>query len=207
MSKRILALLLILSLLAGIPVLNAAAIDEDDVLRMIVIGNSYGYDSTQLLWKVYQTQNPDKKIQIGAMYYSGCSVEQHLNFIRQESAVYDYRRTDENGSWVTTNDVTLETGLLDQQWDIVILMQGSGRGGADHYYFTNGQIQKLQEYVLSKLEVKPQFYWNLTWVSPQDVYFQDPDYMTQPPDDWANTLLTSSNGDQLAVLTELVLKD
>ena len=199
MSKRILALLLILSLLAGIPVLNASAADEDDVLRMIVIGNSYGYDSTQLLWKVYQTQNPDKKVQIGAMYYSGCSIEQHLNFIRQESAVYDYKRTDENGTWVTTNDVTLDTGLLDQQWDVVILMQGSGRGGADPYYFRNGQIQKLQEYVLSKLEVKPQFYWNLTWVSPQDTYFQDPDYMTQPPEGWADTLLDKSNGDSLGL--------
>ena len=74
MSKRILAILLILSVLAGIPVMHASAAEEDDVLRMIVIGNSYGYDSTQLLWKVYQTQNPDKKVQIGAMYYSGCSV-------------------------------------------------------------------------------------------------------------------------------------
>ena len=122
MTKRILSILLILSLLAGIPVLKASAAEEDDVLRMIVIGNSYGYDSTQLLWKVYQTQHPDKKVQIGAMYYSGCSIEQHLNHIGQGSAVYDYKRTDENGTWVTTNDVTLETGLLDQQWDIVILL-------------------------------------------------------------------------------------
>ena len=66
MTKRMLAILLILSMLAGIPVLNASAAEEDDVLRMIVIGNSYGYDSTQLLWKVYQTQNPDKKLPDGS---------------------------------------------------------------------------------------------------------------------------------------------
>ena len=75
MLKRILAMLLIMSVLLGIPVMEVSAAEEDDVLRMIVIGNSHGYDSTQLLWKVYQTQNPDKKVQIGAMYYSGCSVE------------------------------------------------------------------------------------------------------------------------------------
>ena len=196
MLKRILALLIVVSLLTGIPVLEAAASGEDDVLRIFIIGNSYGYDSTQLLWKVYQTQNPDQKVQIGAMYYSGCSVEQHLNFIRQESEVYDYKRTDDNGTWVTSENVTMDTGLLDQQWDIVILMQGQYRGG-DDFYYTNGQIKKLQEYVLSKMEVKPQLYWNSPWIMPQDTYFQDPEYMTQPPDDWANTLLDRTNGDMI----------
>ena len=136
MAKRILALLLaavtMLSLVAcnqtptpspsetEAPTEPKVEVSTLDTQRILIIGNSHSIDAVQLLYDVLVAHEPDKQFVVGYLYYSGCAIWQHVNFFENKEAVYRYARNSD-GFWNAQEQVPLETGLVDQAWDIVFL--------------------------------------------------------------------------------------
>lgn len=179
----------------NIPNIQTAAgtddvVEDDGVLKILMIGNSHGVDATKMLGEVFKTAAPDQKFVIGALYHSGCRIDQHLSYIKNNEGNYIYYEIDEtksnwsripehkveNGVIVSgeqsngdiANGVTLDYGLLAQDWDIITLQQMSTYAAYDKGTYNFDQLDELVDYVLENATGAPKLYWHTSWTHPND---------------------------------------
>ena len=149
------------------------------MLKILVLGNSHGVDSSQMLGKIYRAEKPSQKILLGRIYHSGCRLDQHVDFLTNNKGQYIYYKTDENGVWKrikpkpldaeqANGDIidgaTMYDALADEKWDIVIMQTGSNSSGLIDTY--NEDVQTIQTYVKQILGYTPKFYWHMSWAHP-----------------------------------------
>lgn len=151
--------------------------EEAKVLKILTIGNSHSYDATQLLYEVFKAQAPEQEVVIGTLYYSGCSIAQHVSFASSNQPVYELS-VNSTGTWERTNDVTMQTGIRAQAWDIVVIQEVYA---GNEEVFQNDNRHKLVEYVNQNLSHPHIFVWNMDIVCPNDETFYTPTYDPQPP--------------------------
>ena len=77
--------------------------EEANALRIMILGSSRSVNTFHLLYEVFKDQMPDKEITLGVMYYSGCSMTMHTEFIKANKPVYAYYRN-KNGYWDIIRD-------------------------------------------------------------------------------------------------------
>lgn len=143
--------------------------EEAEVLKIMILGSSRSVNTFQLLWEAFKDQMPDQKVVLGIMYYSGCSISEHVDFVKNNQPAYDYYRND-SGRWVITNGVTMDVGLLDQAWDVILLQAGDG----DLENNMNEAGRKyLTEYVDDVIETPHAFWWHSTWFNSTDPELYD----------------------------------
>jgi len=167
---------------------------DDGVLRIFTIGNSHTNDCNQLLYEVFRAEAPQQQVMIGYLYYSGCKIEQHIQFAPNNQGVYEYS-LNADGNWVTVKSAEALRGLSDQPWDIVVLHEmnvaGSMRGA-----YANENINTLIKWVNDNLPNPHSFVWNLSWANPVDERLFAPDFDPQPPSGWKGTYQTLYNMDR-----------
>ena len=138
--------------------------EEANALRIMILGSSRSVNTFHLLYEVFKDQMPDKEITLGVMYYSGCSMSMHADFIKNNQPVYAYYRNN-NGYWDIIRDSYMEDGLRDQAWDVILLQAGTG----DTANNMNLEVRKfLTEYVDSVVTHPHTFWWHTTWFNSTD---------------------------------------
>lgn len=187
----------------SIPEVKAAyEAHEEETLKILTIGNSHANDSNWQLRNVFQQQNPDKKVVVGILYYSGCTVAEHVSFAQNNSAEYQYYKN-ETGTW--THDTAYDTmlkALEDEHWDIILLQEMNISLGQESS-FQNNNIQTLIDYVNAHTTSTPKIGFNMVWANPVTAAYLDADTrMThsmengQSLDGWINTYERVYNTDQ-----------
>ena len=165
--------------------------EEDKVLKIMIVGNSHSIDTFHLLQKVFADQQPDREIVLGILYYSGCTISKHVSFAQQEQAKYIYY-CNSGGVWDEMRETTLDYGLRDRVWDIIVF-QG-GRGDGENEYNLKGR--RTLEQIVSEHVAQPYtMMWQITWPSPDDPYFFTEDYPVQPPAGWMEYLINDFGHD------------
>ena len=134
------------------------------MLKIMILGSSRSINTFQLLYDVFKDQMPEQELVLGIMYYSGCSMSMHVNFIRQGANVYEYHRND-SGRWEIFKSVNMEQGLQDQKWDVVLLQAGTG--DLDNKLNESGRIF-LRDYVAEHVDHPHQLWWHSTWFNSTD---------------------------------------
>ena len=167
---------------------QAIQANEEGTLKILILGNSHSLDATNLLYEVFHTEAPEQKLVIGALYYSGCSIQQHKNFLTKNQKVYVYYKNDgtqPNRTWVK-KDATCLDALEDEQWDI-IFMQATG---ANPNLF-NGDWKIVVDYVMNHQDIAPKLGLHYSWASPDDyaLYLNDDAPYNHPnsPSSWRAT--------------------
>ena len=164
--------------------------EDDGVLKIIILGSSRSVNTFQLLYEAFKDQMPNQKLELGIMYYSGCSMTMHKKFIETNQPVYQYYHND-NGRWVITPGKYMREGLLAENWDVVMLQAGTGD--------QDKQMQKdvrnfLKDYIDDYVIDPYELWWHSTWFNSTD-----PDLYTgsKTPEDAAKVdqkaQLTSTN--------------
>ena len=170
---------------------------EEETLKILTIGNSHANDSNWQLREVFQQQNPDKKVIVGVLYYSGCSVEQHVRFAQGNLAEYQYYKN-ETGEWIgnDTPKDTMKDALIDEQWDIILLQEMNiGLGQAST--FANNNLQTLIDYVKSTAYGTPTLGFNMVWANPVTNDYWDADIRpTDLPNKWVERYEDAFGTDQ-----------
>ena len=138
--------------------------EEAEVLKVMILGSSRSINAFQMLWTAFQDQLPDQKVALGVMYYSGCSISEHVDFVKNNKDCYTYYFND-NGSWATTDNVTMDVGLADQAWDIVFLQAGDGDTANN---MNEAGRKYLVDYVNSIVKTPHTFWWHSTWFNATD---------------------------------------
>ena len=186
--KRTLAILLslmaVLSLLTACgtttpaettePVVTEPA-EEAKVLKVLTLGHSLSVNTGLMLNLVAHAEGYEG-MKVGTLYYSGCRLDQHVEYLTNNSPVYILYTS----STDTPDDppakaesVTMKDAILSDYWDIIV-MQGGTFDLAKPTTFTNGDIQTIQKYVNEhKRNPNAVFYWCLPWA-----FATDPDLVT-----------------------------
>ena len=173
---------------------------EEDTLKIIVIGNSHSVDAFRLLDKVFKDQDPEQNIVLGVMYYSGCSIKQHVQFAKAESPVYDYR-LNVDGTWVNNKESTLQDGLTDQQWDLVVMQAATADNDST---FNKSGRDELAAIVAENISTPYKLVWHMTWASPNDETFYAAGFDPQPPATWRDRYDNLYNFDYVTYLSSML---
>ena len=145
---------------------------EAGTLKILILGNSHSLDATNLLYEVFHTEAPEQKLVLGALYYSGCTIQQHKNFLTGNQQVYTYHKNDgtqPNRTWVKT-DATCLDALQDEQWDI-IFMQATGANPS----LFNSDWKVVADYLMNHQDIAPKLALHYSWACPDDyaLYLND----------------------------------
>lgn len=118
-------------------------VDDDGVIKILAIGNSFSQDATeQNLYEIITSEGIP--VIIGNMYIAGCSLERHLKNSGTDAKSYSYRKIT-NGNKKTTDNVSISKALKDENWDFVTLQQSSPFCGVYPTYARD--LPPLLEYV------------------------------------------------------------
>ncbi len=155
-------------------------------LKVLTLGHSLAVDSGHMLNMIAATEGYDQPMEVATLYYSGCPLWKHVNFIKQNSAVYYLylsSTTTPDAPPTITKGVTMEYGLEYDDWDIII-MQGGVFEIAHDATYTDGNIQFIQNYVNQhKTNPDAVFGWHMAWACPtdnelRDIYTSDKSFYT-----------------------------
>ena len=163
--------------------------EEAKALKIMILGSSRSVNTFYMLYDVFKDQMPDQEIVVGIMYYSGCSMSMHKDFIQRNAQVYRYY-LNTNGIWKITEPVTMEQGLKDQKWDVVFLQAGNG----DLANQMNLDCRLyITDYVDTMISDHPHEFWfHTTWFNSTDpVLYEN-----------ANTTIDPATVDQYKTLNQ-----
>ena len=104
-------------------------------LKILAIGNSFSQDATAYLEPM--AESAGMAVMVRNLCYPGCSLQQHYQFYREQSKVYDY---EENGCPTDKDKHSLGEALDKECWDIVTLQQCSTNSGLAETYEPCGII-------------------------------------------------------------------
>lgn len=179
-----------------LPTIANAVVDrEENTIRILTIGNSHGNDVNWQLRHVFQQQDPDRRVVVGFLYYSGCSIARHVTYAENNSPEYIYYKN-EYGTLVEKDGATMLDGLQDEPWDIVLLQEMNKRAGKEAA-FQNDNIDTLIDYVKANTTSDPKIGWHMVWANPVTAqYWDESTRPTKLPEGWVEEYTNDYNLDQ-----------
>jgi len=163
--KNILLFLLITTLHLPVVFGQKATPEDDDILKILAIGNSFSEDALEnYLYELAATA--DKKIVIGNMYIGGASLELHTKNINEDKANYSYRKIDLDGTKTTRKGISISNALKDENWDYISLQQASPYSG--QYDIIMKSLPQLLDYVKGVVSPDTKIVYHQTWAYQQD---------------------------------------
>lgn len=144
--------------------------EEAKVLKVLTLGHSLAVDAAHMLNLVAHAEGY-QEMRIGTLYYSGCPLYKHVEFLTNDSREYNLYVSSTltpNEPPQVMNDVTMGEAIKFDYWDIIVMQGGVFEiAAADTYKI--GHIQTIQKYVNdNKLNPSAEFVWNMAWAPPVD---------------------------------------
>lgn len=102
--------------------------NDDGILRVLAIGNSFSEDAIEYYLHELAAE-AGVKIIIGNMYIGGASLELHWQNAQENADAYEYRKISVDGEKVRIPNTSIATAINDEQWDYISLQQVSGHSG------------------------------------------------------------------------------
>ncbi len=171
----------------------------DDILNILMVGNSGSYYYCDELYEMLTAAGI--KARVCNLYYSGCRIDQHLEWFKPPIANYDYYAHDAGGR-AGAKDVSLQYALDQQPWDVITLQQAIGPKMAQSFDYamerTAGGAAALYK-VFRLQHPNAQYYWHEFWAF--EVGFNKPDGLGVVADtesQTAQSLVIRQVGDAIA---------
>lgn len=123
-------------------------------ISVLMIGNSFSVDVAHFTHQI--SLGSDVEIEVCVLYVGGCSLEQHVNFIKEGSTPYEWFINGES----TGRYIDLKTALLMKEWDYITLQQVSVFSGLKDTFYP--YINQLIDYV-KQYQKNPHFVLHKTW--------------------------------------------
>lgn len=136
--------------------------------KILIIGNSHSVDAFHFLHDAFSDQMPDEEVTLGILYYSGCSIDKHIGFYKDNDPACDYYKNTD-GEWsISKKTALLKAVLEDEPWDIVFLQ--AAKVDLDDTLNLDGR-RELEAIVNEHLKNPHGFGWHTSWPCPNDPYF------------------------------------
>ena len=152
--------------------------EEAKVLKVLTLGHSLALDSGHLINLICGAEGVGdyEEVVIGTLYYSGCSLKKHVQFMQEGATEYDlYVSSSKTPDQPPTimYKIDMRSAVLYDYWDIVVMQDGVFEIAQSSSY-TMGNAQTLQKFVdENKMNTSVRFAWHMTWVAPTDNTLRD----------------------------------
>ncbi|MGN0235464.1 MAG: DUF4886 domain-containing protein [Paludibacteraceae bacterium] len=113
-------------------VIQAGALQAEDTIRLLCIGNSFSWDAVEQEL-VPLCNAAGQAIVVGNLYYGGCSLAQHHGFLQQDTAAYEFRYLT-NDTTIRHKTYSLRQAITRYRWDYVSFQQASHDSGITSTY-------------------------------------------------------------------------
>lgn len=103
------------------------------VIRILCIGNSFSWDAVeQELVPLCDAKGV--QVEVHNLYYGGCSLQQHAEFLAKDTAAYSHRVCTNTEGRVEKDTISLKQALRDGKYDFISLQQASHDSGVRSSY-------------------------------------------------------------------------
>lgn len=125
-------------------------------IKILAIGNSFSMDGEQYLWNICK-EGGYEEVVIANLYKGGCTLEQHWNYISNKTESYTYYKNT-NGTWKSTSNITAQTAISEEEWDIITVQQGSSQStNTSKFDYLPNIITFIQDNSHARI------FWHMTW--------------------------------------------
>jgi len=133
-------------------------------IRVLCIGNSFSWDAVeQELVPLCEAKGV--QVEIHNLYYGGCSLQQHVEFMRKDTMAYSHRVCTNSEPRIVKDTVSLKQALTDGEYDYISLQQASHDSGIRLSY--EPWLSILIDTVRA-FQPHAQLCWMQTWAYSQD---------------------------------------
>lgn len=138
------------------------------LIRVLCIGNSFSWDAVEQEL-VPLCAEKGIEVEVHNLYYGGCSLQQHAQFMLRDTAAYSHRictnSQRQSQSRIIKDTITLRQALQDGQYDVISLQQASHDSGIRSSYepWLTMLIDTVRAY-----QPNAQLYWMQTWAYSRD---------------------------------------
>lgn len=141
-------------------------------MKVLTLGNSFSENAHRYLIHIMKEQGMEDVV-FGNLVASGCDLSQHLSNAKNDTKKYIYYKfTLEDNEYVpaepenkkgqsTQSRFSVNRALEDEEWDIVILQQVSGKSGVASTYGTT--LESLVSHIKNYVSEDCKFGWHMTW--------------------------------------------
>ena len=136
--------------------------NDDGVLKILTIGNSFSDDSMQYVYEIAKDAGVEN-VKLGNLYIGGCTLDVHATNARGNRSAYEYR-TNYTGAWRNAANCKMSDAIRSENWDYISLQQASGSSGMESTY---SNLSYLIGYVRN-LCPNAKIVWNMTWAYAQN---------------------------------------
>jgi len=133
-------------------------------IRILCIGNSFSWDAVeQELVPLCEASGVE--VEIHNLYYGGCSLEQHAQFLLLDTAAYSHRVCTNANPRIIQDTISLRQALQNGTYDYISLQQASHDSGIRSSYepWLTMLIDTVKSY-----QPAAQLCWMQTWAYSQD---------------------------------------
>ena len=134
------------------------------VIRILCIGNSFSWDAVeQELVPLCAAKGIE--VEVHNLYYGGCSLQQHAEFLLQDTAAYSHRVCTNAVPRLVKDTISLKQALRDGKYDYISLQQASHDSGirASYEPWLTMLVDTVRTY-----QPEAQLCWMQTWAYSQD---------------------------------------
>ena len=114
---------------SDISISSQAVAPQNKTVKVLMIGNSYAQDTMTYAHEIAKADGVN--MVCGVLYYGGCTVKQHVEFIKNNEAVYTYFK---NGGTDRLNANFYDV-LYDEDWDYITIQTGKGEQGLKQTFY------------------------------------------------------------------------
>lgn len=136
------------------------------LIRVLCIGNSFSWDAVeQELVPLCDAKHID--VEIHNLYYGGCSLRQHVEFLLKDTAAYGHRVCTNAYPRMIKDTITLRQALRDGEYDFISLQQASHDSGISASYepWLSMLIDTVRAY-----QPNARLCWMQTWAYSRDAH-------------------------------------
>ncbi len=137
---------------------------KDGVLKILLIGNSFATGWPDELNGLCTAAGV--KVMVYSVYYPGCPVSYHANWLKSGSSQYRLRWHKQNGGVSDEKPVNLKHCLKQENWDVISLQQSFNATVAHDYEtaqkITSPYAKEIYDYLKLNFP-KTKLVWHQTW--------------------------------------------
>ena len=128
-------------------------------VKILSIGNCFSMDCVEYLWDICKSGGVETTV-IGHLYYGGCSLDGHWQFMQTESGAYTYYENT-GGEWISNPGYQAAAAITREEWDYIVIQQVSGSSGIPDTY---ENLDKILHFIgTRKTNPNAKILWNMTW--------------------------------------------
>lgn len=133
-------------------------------IRVLCIGNSFSWDAVeQELVPLCEAKGV--QVEVHNLYYGGCSLQQHVEFMLRDTAAYSHRVCTNNQGRIIQDTISLKQALRDGEYDFISMQQASHDSGirASYEPWLTMLIDTVRTY-----QPNARLCWMQTWAYSRD---------------------------------------